>query len=112
MQFAGFAAVKGTRFTFRAAPAGSWDGVVQCEVLQVVPNRLLSYSWRGGDDNNPGYGSRLNTIVTWTLDEVAGGTRLRLVHSGFVLPGNAVALRAMGEGWRKVLGRIADLCHG
>jgi len=41
---------------------------------------------------------------------VAGGTRVRLVHSGFVTPRNDSALKTMSEGWKKVvpaLGAIA-----
>jgi hypothetical protein len=38
------------------------------------------------------------------LDSVQGrnGTRVRLVHSGFVLPKNATAFKTMSEGWKKV----------
>ena len=28
-------------------------------------------AWRGGDASNTGYGSKLDTIVTWTLEPVA-----------------------------------------
>jgi len=37
-------------------------------------------------------------IVTFTLSRVADGTRVRLVHSGFVLPRNETAFRNMSEG--------------
>jgi uncharacterized protein YndB with AHSA1/START domain len=109
MKPAGFAAVKGTRFTFQTTPAGAWDGVVHCEVLEVSRNERLSYSWQGGDDGNAQYGSRLDTVVTWTLTSVEGGTRLRLVHSGFVLPRNDGAFRNMHEGWKKIVERIGTL---
>lgn len=106
----GFEPVKGTRFTFRTRPAGAWDGTIRCEVLDVAPNERLVYSWQGGDESNVGYGSALNTVVTWTLAREGKGTRLRLVHSGFVTPKNDSALKTMGEGWKKVvlsLGSIA-----
>src|SRR5215218_5709738 len=80
----GFEPVKGNRFTFQTKPAGAWDGVIRCEVLEAVPNERLAYAWRSGDENNVGYGSALDTVVTWTLTRVEGGTRLRLVHAGFV----------------------------
>src|SRR5580698_10510093 len=67
MKPTGFAPVKGTRFTFKTTPAGAWDGVLHCEVLDVTPNVRLSYSWQGGHDANAQYGSRLDTIVTLTL---------------------------------------------
>src|ERR1700680_3699087 len=84
MQPTGFEPVKGTRFTFQTTPAGTWDGKGHCEGLDGIRNERLSYSWQGGRDSNPHYGSRLDTVVTWTLARVDGGTRLRLVHSGFV----------------------------
>ncbi len=111
MKPTGFAPVEGTRFTFKTTPAGEWDGTINCQVLEVVPNARFAYSWSGGHEGNKGYGSRLDTIVTWFLSKVDNGTRLRLVHSGFVMPTNETAFRNMGEGWAKVvpnLGAIAD----
>jgi uncharacterized protein YndB with AHSA1/START domain len=105
----GFEAVEGKRFTYQTTAAGAWDGVIHCEVLEVVPNQRLAYAWRGGDEGNVGYGSRLDTVVTFTLSRVGGGTRLRLVHSGFVLPRNEIAFNNMGGGWKKVVPRIGAL---
>src|SRR6266702_5304269 len=100
----GFEPVKGKRFTYQTTPAGEWDGVIHCQVLEVIPNQRLSYSWTGGDDGNDGqYGSRLDTVATFTLTKVGVGTRLRLVHSGFVLPKNDTAFKSMSGGWTKVV---------
>lgn len=107
----GFAPVEGTRFTFQTKPGGAWDGVIHCQVLEVIPNERIAYSWRGGHEANSGYGAPLDTVVTWTLARTAAGTRVRLVHAGFVVPRNESALATMGNGWRKVvpsLGGIAD----
>ena len=107
----GFEPVKGKQFTFQTTPAGEWDGVIRCEVLEVTPNERIAYSWRGGHPDNVGYGSLLDTVVTWTLSKTENGTRLRLVHSGFVTPKNESALKKMGEGWKKVvpsIGAIVD----
>jgi uncharacterized protein YndB with AHSA1/START domain len=109
MEPTGFAPVKGTRFTFQTTPAGAWDGVIRCEVLEVTRSERLSFSWQGGDDGNAQYGSRLDTIVTLTLTKVDRGTRLRLVHSGFVTPKNDGAFKTMSEGWKKVVGRIGAM---
>ena len=109
MEPTGFAPVKGTRFTFQTTPAGAWDGVIHCEVLDVSRNERLSFSWQGGDETNAQYGSRLDTIVTLTLTKVDRGTRLRLVHSGFVTPKNDSAFKTMSEGWKKVVGRIGAM---
>ncbi len=102
----GFEAVTGSRFTFQTRPAGAWDGTIHCEVLEVVLHRRLVYSWRSGDAGNLGYGAPLDTVVTWTLTPVESGTRLRLVHAGFVTPRNDMAFRSMGEGWTKVVASI------
>jgi uncharacterized protein YndB with AHSA1/START domain len=111
MQPAGFEATEGKAFTFQTTPAGSWDGVIHCQVLEVVPNRRLSYAWKGGDEGNTGYGSRLDTVVTWSLTSVEAGTRVRLVHSGFVTPKNDTAYKNMSVGWAKVVQRL-DACTG
>jgi uncharacterized protein YndB with AHSA1/START domain len=105
----GFEPVKGKRFTYQTTAAGTWDGVIHCEVLEVIPNHRLAYSRRGGHEANAGYGSRLDTVVTFTLSKTENGTRLRLVHSGFVLPQNEIAFTNMGGGWKKVVPRIGAL---
>jgi uncharacterized protein YndB with AHSA1/START domain len=102
----GFAPVAGTHFTYQTTPAGAWDGVIHCRVLEAVPNERLVYAWKGGQEGNVGYGAMLDTVVTFTLSKVAEGTRLRLVHSGFVLPKNETAFRNMGEGWKKVVRKL------
>jgi uncharacterized protein YndB with AHSA1/START domain len=106
MAATGFEPVKGKHFTFQTTPAGAWDGVIHCLVLDSVPHERLIYEWRGGDDGNVGYGSRLNTVVDLTLSRVEGGTRIRLVHSGFVLPRNETAFKTMSNGWKTVVQRI------
>ncbi|RLP88196.1 SRPBCC domain-containing protein [Micromonospora sp. BL4] len=69
-----FVPVVGHRFTFRTDPRPGFDGIVRCEVLDLDPQRLLRWSWRGGS---------LDTVVTWTLLAEGRGTRLFLEHSGF-----------------------------
>ena len=102
-----FEPIVGKRFIFRTKPMGGWDGVVHCEVLEVKPCEKLVYSWKGGSDDNQEYGSRLDSVVTWTLTAVDTGTRLRMVHSGFRSPGNDFAFNAMSGGWGKVLQGIS-----
>jgi uncharacterized protein YndB with AHSA1/START domain len=99
----GFEPVEGKRFTFQTTPAGAWDGLIHCQVLEVMANERLAFAWKGGHESNLGYGSRLDTVVTFTLSRVENGTRLRLVHSGFVLPKNDTAFKNMSEGWKKVV---------
>jgi uncharacterized protein YndB with AHSA1/START domain len=108
MEPRGFAPVEGTRFTYQTKPAGAWDGTIHCEVLKVVPNERFVYSWKGGHESNTGYGSRLDTVVSFTLTKVAAGTRLKLVHSGFVTPINDTAFQNMSAGWHKLVPNLGN----
>ena len=104
-----FEPVVGKRFTFTTKPIGDWDGVVHCEVLEVVPMQRLVYSWVGGSEANPARGSRLDSTVTWTLQAEGAGTRLRMVHAGFRSPGNDFAYDAMSSGWGRIVARISEI---
>lgn len=71
------------------SPAGpGWDGIIECEVLEVDAPHRLSYTWAGGPENLV-----VHTIHTWTLTETGAGlTRLHLEQSGF----DPSAKRAIG----------------
>jgi len=109
MEPQGFVAIEGNDFTFRTTAAGAWDGTIHCRVLEVVPNERLAFSWKGGHESNHGYGAPLDTIVTFTVDSVENGTRVRLVHSGFELPRNETAFTGMSEGWPKVVQELGSV---
>jgi uncharacterized protein YndB with AHSA1/START domain len=107
-----FEPVVGKRFTFTSRPIGDWDGIVHCEVLEVVPQRRLVYSWKGGTDSNnaqANFASRLDSVVTWTLQPEGSGTKLRMVHTGFRSPQNDFAYDAMSPGWRRHIGQISEI---
>jgi uncharacterized protein YndB with AHSA1/START domain len=88
----------GHRFTFKAEPTPWWDGIVNCEVLEIDPHKRLRHSWRSGPES-----SRLDTVVTWTLTPTpSGGTRIALEHSGF-LPANAFAFDGARTGWQRMI---------
>ena len=103
MEPIGFEAVEGSRFTFQTTPGGAWDGIIHCEVVEVVPLERCAFAWKGGHEDNVGYGAPLDTLVTFTLSTAPEGTRVRLVHSGFVLPKNETAFTGMSKGWPKVV---------
>ena len=48
----GFKPVKGKHFTFQTTPAGAWDGVIRCQMLEVTPNERLVYAWKSGHEGN------------------------------------------------------------
>ena len=105
----GFESVEGNTFTYQTKPGGHWDGVIHCRVLEVVPNRRLVYAWKGGDERNTGYGAPLDTTVTWSLTPVEAGTRIQLVHAGFVMPRNDSAYTVMSGGWKKVIRQLDEI---
>jgi uncharacterized protein YndB with AHSA1/START domain len=52
-----------------------------CQVLEIIPYKLLSYSWRKGKSENE---ITVDSVVIWTLTDKNGGTELRLQHNGFI----------------------------
>ena len=91
-----FVPAVGHRFTLRADPSPGFDGIIECEVLALDPPRSMTWAWRGGP---------IDTQVAFELEEVEGGTRLQLVHSGFEGPAPVFVSLILGSGWRKLLGR-------
>jgi uncharacterized protein YndB with AHSA1/START domain len=73
-----FEPVVGRKFNFRAPANPHWNGVTDCEVLEVEPQRRLVYTW-----NSTGEQAGLETTVTWTLTPADGGTQVRMEQSGF-----------------------------
>jgi uncharacterized protein YndB with AHSA1/START domain len=72
----GFAATVGTKFRLVAKPKPGWNGVVDCEVLEVTERSLLRYSWTGADGGE-------TTEVAYRLEPHAAGTRFTYEHTGF-----------------------------
>jgi uncharacterized protein YndB with AHSA1/START domain len=93
-----FQPVVGHRFQFHARPIPGWSGVTNCEVLEVDAPKRLVYSWGDGTESDSG----LKTVVTWTLTQVAGGTLVRMEHSGF-RPQDEGGYKGMGGGWPRIL---------
>lgn len=99
----------GAEFTMRSRPMGDWDGTVRCKITAFEPPKLLAYTWIGGSSTPGATAPKLDSTVTWTLEAVPGGTRVRLVHDGFRSPENDMGFLAMSQGWGTVIQRIAGL---
>lgn len=95
----------GSEFAFMAPPQPGWDGVVNCRVLEVEPQRKLQYAWVVGD---------IDTVVTFTLTPTESGTRLDVVQSGFKphqkqnFGGARYGWRMMGEKLVAILAELAE----
>jgi uncharacterized protein YndB with AHSA1/START domain len=97
-----FQPVIGHRFNFRAPPMPKWNGVIDCEVLVVEPDKKLSYSW-----NSMG----LQSVVVWTLVATSGGTLLRMEQSGF-RPDQKAEYQGANYGWQNFIARLEQVVAG
>jgi len=95
----GFELAPGAAFRFQAPPQPGWDGTVNCRFLEIEAQRKLSWRWVVGD---------IDTVVTFTLERTATGTRLTLVHSGFK-PDQKRNFGGARYGWRMMGGKLVDL---
>ena len=91
----------GTAFAFKAQPQPGWDGRVNCRVIEIEPQRKISYAWVVGD-------MAIDTIVTFTLTPTASGTRLSLVQSGFK-PDQKRNFGGARYGWKMMGAKLVDL---
>lgn len=89
----------GATFKLQAPPQPGWDGLVQGRMLEIEPQRKLSYTWVVGE---------LDTVVTFTLTPTPSGTRLSLLHTGFQ-PHQKQNFGGARFGWRLMGGRLVDL---
>jgi uncharacterized protein YndB with AHSA1/START domain len=83
-------------------PRLNWDGKMYFEVLEVIPFKKLSYSFKGGPREGV---FTLDTIVTWTLAPKGDGTELRLEHTGFRGMQMYFTSFMMELGWKKHLSK-------
>ena len=104
-----FEPVVGHNFQFRTNPIPGLglDGIFYCKVLEIVPFKKLTYSWKGGPGNGA---TTLDTVVVWTLESRDNGTELQLVHSGFKEE-NISIFTGMVDGWLKNIQKMVALLN-
>jgi uncharacterized protein YndB with AHSA1/START domain len=96
------------RITYPGYEHLKWEAVVQ----KLEPERLFSFTWHpyaieAGTD----YSKETPTLVEFTLEKTATGTRLRVVESGFdKLPAHRrdIAFRSNEGGWTEQMKNIAQ----
>ncbi|MEP6485322.1 MAG: SRPBCC domain-containing protein [Rudaea sp.] len=82
------------RFRFTAG----W-GSVDCRVVEVEPNKTLSYTWDA---------MGLESVVVWTLSATSKGTRLRMEQSGFRAD-QEHAYQGAKFGWQKFFANLEQV---
>ena len=100
----------GHDFEFRTKPIPSLDldGIFYCKVLEIIPYKTLTYSWKGGPGDRQ---ITFDTIVAWTLNSKDNGTELLLEQSGFKEKENFSIYSAMTDGWVKNIEKISKLIN-
>jgi uncharacterized protein YndB with AHSA1/START domain len=91
----------GHRFNLR----GEWGGVLDCEVLTVEPNRMLSYTWNFAHEDAA---YNLRSVVTFTLTPTRTGTHLRMEQAGFG-PEQKQAYGGAKAGWQQFFAKLEQI---
>jgi uncharacterized protein YndB with AHSA1/START domain len=91
-----FEPVAGRSFNLRREPVAGWNGVIDCQVIDIEPGKTLSYTWGT---------LGLGTVVKWTLTPTEGGTHLRMEQSGFSMD-QENNYKGAQYGWKHFLGGL------
>jgi uncharacterized protein YndB with AHSA1/START domain len=83
---------------------GDW-GVLNCEILEIEPNKTLSYTWNFAHAD-PAFA--LQSVVTFTLTPTATGTRIRMEQTGF-RPDQKQAFGGAQAGWQQFLVKLEQV---
>ena len=94
-----FKPVAGHRFNLRRDPKPDVSVVVDCQVVEVDPNKTLSYTWAAHG---------LESVVTWTLTPTSKGTHLRMEQLGF-RPDQQQAYQGAKFGWQKFFANLEQV---
>ena len=85
--------------------SGEWGGVLDCEVLEIEPNRTLSYTWNFAHDDAA---YNLTSVVIFALTPTSTGTHLRMEQSGF-RPDQKQAFGGAKHGWQQFFGNLEQV---
>lgn len=111
---------QGHYFTFRMKPQKGWDGITHCEITEIEPLKHIAYTYRGeatgekalacagihsntADKLTKGIFTKLDTVLSFTLEPTCGGTILHLEHSGYKGLKLVIISFIMQFGWKKQL---------
>jgi len=105
-----FQPILGLDFQFRTNPIPSldFDGIFYCKVLEIVPFKKLSYSWKSGSGEGE---ITLDSVVVWKLQPTDKGTELFLEHSGFAKKENLDFHNGLSHGWLEKFDKLAALLN-
>jgi uncharacterized protein YndB with AHSA1/START domain len=107
-------------FTFQMAPQKGWDGITHCQITAVNPPKHIAYTYRGeatgekalacagvhsatADKMTKGIFTRLDTVLSFTLEPTCAGTLLHMKHAGYQGLKLVLISFIMQMGWKKQL---------
>ncbi len=113
-------------FTFRMVPQKGWDGITHCKIIEIAPLQKLVYTYKGSatgektlscagihsetaDKAAKGIFTELDTILSFTLTPICGGTNLFMEHSGFQGFKLVLISFVFGMGWKKQMKKLGTL---
>ena len=91
-----FKPVVGHQFTLRMDAQPQWNGVIDCQVLVLEPNKTLSYTWAA---------LGLESTVTFTVTPTGTGTHLRMEQIGF-RPDQPQNYQGAKYGWQQFFAKL------
>lgn len=98
----GFKAKVGFDFQFTGGPDDGKQYVHLCKIIEVIPNKKLTHSWR-----YKGYPGE--SFVTWELFKENDNTRVKLTHTGlasFGISNPDLAKHNFVQGWTDIVGEM------
>lgn len=112
----------GHYFTFRMKAQKGWDGITHCEIISAIPRRYLAYTYRGeatgekalacagihsdkADKLTKGIFTKLDTVLSFSLETTCGGTLLKVKQSGYKGIKLVLISFIMEMGWKKQLSK-------
>ncbi len=95
-----------TKATVEPKVGGNFDwgwGIPPAKIVELEPDKKLSLSGDEGTPENPKM-----TVLTWTLEENNGKTRLTFVHSGFAPDEDTSGIHM---GWRNFMNWVRSIAE-
>lgn len=110
----------GHYFTFWMKAQKGWDGITHCEIISAIPRQYLAYTYRGeatgekalacagihsdkADKLTKGIFTKLDTVLSFSLEPTCGGTLLKVKQSGYKGIKLVLISFIMEMGWKKQL---------
>jgi uncharacterized protein YndB with AHSA1/START domain len=95
----------GHKFQLKTTPMPQWNGVLDCEVLEVETHKRLVYTWNSSGEEAA---NGLKTVVAWDLEPTGDGVLLRMEQSGF-REDQARNFQGAQYGWAKNIERLEQV---